>query len=172
MTAFCALVATVGADAHWLAALGRTIVRLGAIPKGVPYAAAYSGGWENVPVVGELVFHGLESGLGDQGLVMLQVLAVAVALVCLAYDMRQADAADGPSALVLLLVAVAAASPLLVVRAQVFSLALFPATVVPTAILANLCPTTLPYLALALADWYLIHPNRQCEPPNRRSRWS
>jgi uncharacterized protein (DUF983 family) len=130
VTAFCALVATVGADAHWLAALGGTIVRLGDIPEGVPYAAASSAGWENVPVLGELVFHGLESGLGDQGLVVLQALVVAIALVCLAYDMRQADAADGPSALILLLVCVAAAASLLVVRAQVFSLALFPVTVV------------------------------------------
>ena len=130
VTAYCALVATVGADAHWLAALGGKIVELGRIPHGVPYAAAHSAGWENVPVLGELVFHGLEAGSGDQGLLVLQALAVAVALAFLAYDMRRADAADAPTALVLLLVAVAAASPLLVVRAQVFSLAFFPVTVV------------------------------------------
>jgi hypothetical protein len=129
VTAFCALVATVGADAHWLAALGGTIAQLGEIPQGVPYAAASSAGWENVPVLGELIFHGLESGLGDQGLIVLQAVAVAIAVACLAYDMRQADAADGPSALIIMLVAVAAASPLLVVRAQVFSLALFPVTI-------------------------------------------
>jgi hypothetical protein len=130
VTAFCALVATIGADAQWLAALGHDIVALGRIPHGVPYAAAPSAGWENVPVLGELVFHGLEGGLGDRGLLVLQVAAVAVALGLLALDMRRADAADAPSALVLLLVAFASAASLLVVRGQVFSLALFPAVVV------------------------------------------
>ena len=50
----------------------------------------------------------------------------AVAIATLALDMRRADAADAPSALVLLLVAVAAAQSLLIVRGQLFSLALFP----------------------------------------------
>ena len=45
VTAFCVLVATVGADAHWLAALGAQIARLGHVPTGVPYAAAPSAGW-------------------------------------------------------------------------------------------------------------------------------
>jgi len=130
VTAFCALVATIGADAQWLAALGHAIVSLGRIPEGVPYAAAPTAGWENVPVLGELLFHGLEAGLGDRGLVLVQAAAVAIALGLLALDMRRAGAADAPSALVLLLVAVASAASLLVVRAQVFSLALFPAVVV------------------------------------------
>jgi hypothetical protein len=126
VVAFCALVGSVGADAHWLAALGREIAQLGEIPHGIPYAAAPSSGWENVPVLGELAFHGLEALLGDRGLVLAQVIAVAVCLGLLALDMRRAGAADAPSALVLLLVAVAAAGSLLVVRGQVFSVALFP----------------------------------------------
>jgi len=130
VTAFCALVATIGADAQWLAALGHAIVSLGRIPEGVPYAAAPTAGWENVPVLGELVFHGLQAGLGDRGLVLVQVVAVAIALGMTALDMRRGEAADAPSALVLLLVAVASATSLLVVRAQVFSLALFPVLVV------------------------------------------
>jgi hypothetical protein len=129
VTAFAALVATVGADAHWLAALGGAIVQLGDIPSGVPYAVAPSDGWTNVPVLGELVFHGLESGLGDRGLVLALVAAVAVALGFVAFDMRREDVADAPSALVLLLVAVGSASSLLVVRNQLFSLALFPVLV-------------------------------------------
>ena len=130
VTAFCALIATIGADAQWLAALGHAIVSLGRIPHGVPYAAAPTAGWENVPVLGELIFHGLEAGFGDRGLVLVQTVAVAIALGVTALDMRRGEAADAPSALVLLLVAVASAASLLVVRAQVFSLALFPVVVV------------------------------------------
>jgi multisubunit Na+/H+ antiporter MnhC subunit len=130
VTAFCALLATIGADAHWLAALGRRIVELGAIPQGVPYAAAPSAGWDNVPVLGELAFHGLESTMGDRGLLLAQGLAVGLALALVALDIRRAGAADAPSALVLLLVATGSASTLLVVRAQLFSLALFPVVVV------------------------------------------
>ena len=126
VTTFCALVASVGADAHWLAALGQWIVRLGEIPSGVPYATASSAGWDNVPVLGELFFHALEAGLGDRGLVLALVVAVAIALGFVAFDMRREDVADAPSALALLLVAVAAASSMLVVRNQLFSLALFP----------------------------------------------
>ena len=129
VVSFCALVASVGADAHWLAALGDWIVRLGEIPPGVPYATASSAGWENVPVLGELVFHGLETGLGDRGLVLALVVAVAASLGFVAFDMRREDVADAPSALVLLLVAVAAAGSILVVRNQLFSLALFPVLV-------------------------------------------
>lgn len=129
VTAFCALVATVGADAHWLAALGADVMRLGHVPSGIPYAAAPSAGWENAPVLGELVFHWLEAGLGDQGLLVAQGLAVALAFALLAADMRAAGAADPPSALVLLLIASGTASTLLVVRAQLFSVALFPALV-------------------------------------------
>jgi hypothetical protein len=129
IVAFCALVASIGADAHWLAALGREIADLGRIPAGVPYAAAPSAGWENAPVLGELAFHGLVAGLGDRGLVLALVGAVALSIVTLSLDMRRADAADAPSALVLLLVGVAASQSLLIVRGQLFSLALFPVCV-------------------------------------------
>jgi len=126
VVAFSALVASVGADAHWLAALGGEIARLNSVPAGVPYAAAPSVGWENVPVLGELVFHALEALAGDRGLMLAQALAVACALGLTATGMRRAGAADSPSALCLLLLAVAAAPALLIVRAQLFSLALFP----------------------------------------------
>lgn len=129
IVSFCALVASIGADAHWLAALGSEIAELGRIPSGVPYAAAPSGGWENAPVLGELVFHAIVTGLGDRGLVFALVGAVALAVAVVALDMRRADVADAPSALVLLLVGVAASQSLLVVRGQLFSLALFPVCV-------------------------------------------
>ena len=157
VVAFSALVATIGADAHWLAALGQQIVELGSIPKGVPYAAAPSSGWENVPVLGELVFHTVEAGLGDRGLVLALVAAVAVAIGLLSLDMRRAEAADAPSALVLLLVAVAASQSLLIVRGQLFSLALFPLLVVLLRSQARLPSEAVWLLVPLFAVWSNLH---------------
>ncbi len=126
VTALAALQAQVGADARWLAALGAEIARLGEIPRGIPYAAFSSAGWHDAPALSQLAFHGLEAGLGERGLVLAQVLAVALALTALSLDLRRQGAADLPSSLVILLASAASASTLLVVRAQLFSLALFP----------------------------------------------
>jgi len=125
-TAICASAATVGADARWLVALGREIVEQGAIPAGVPFAAAFSAGWENVPALGEIIFHWLDAGLSDRGLVLAQAVAVACALSLLELDMRRRRAPELSRVLVLLLVVVACIPAFVVVRAQVFSLALFP----------------------------------------------
>ncbi|HST25320.1 MAG TPA: hypothetical protein VLJ76_04975 [Gaiellaceae bacterium] len=126
VTAMCALLATVGADANWLAALGQDIARSWSIPGDVPYAAAASAGWHNVPVLGELIFHGLRSALGTRGLVLAQLTAVVTCLGLIATDLRRARVPDTPAALVLFLTAFASAPALLVVRSQLFSLALFP----------------------------------------------
>jgi len=126
VSALCALLATVGADADWLAALGRQIARSWSIPGDVPFAAATSTGWHNVPVLGELVFHALQAELGTRGLVIAQLVAVVGCLWLTATDMRRAGVADPPAALALILTAFAAAPALLVVRSQLFSLALFP----------------------------------------------
>jgi hypothetical protein len=126
VTAICALLATVGADADWLAALGREIAHSWSIPGGVPFAAASSAGWHNVPVLGELIFHALQAGFGERGLVFAQLAAVVACLWLLSIDLRRGRIADAPAALVLFLTAFAAAPALLVVRSQVFSLALFP----------------------------------------------
>jgi hypothetical protein len=120
-----ASVAVVGADARWLAALGAVIARAGHIPSSIPYAAAPSHDWVNVPVLGELVFHLLWSLDGDRGLVVAQAAAVAATLALVLRDMRAARATDTASALVLLAVPLAAASSLFVVRAQMLSLPLF-----------------------------------------------
>ena len=126
VVAICALLATVGAAAEWLAALGRDIARSWSIPNGVPFAAASSAGWHNVPVLSELVFHALQAVLGSHGLVIAQVIAVAACISFVVADMRREGVPDGPAALVLMLTAFAAAPALLVVRSQLFSLALFP----------------------------------------------
>jgi hypothetical protein len=126
VTALCASLATVGADAAWLAALGRDIAQSWSIPGDVPFAAVPSEGWHNVPVLGELVFHALQAGLGTRGLVLAQLVAVVACLTLISVDMRRGGVPDAPAALVLILTAFAAAPALLVVRSQLFSLALFP----------------------------------------------
>jgi hypothetical protein len=123
----CAVLGSVGADARWLSALGREIVTHGSIPSGVPYAAAPSVDWVNVPVLGELVFHALQSLGGDKALVLAQLVATTAALVLLALGMRLRGASDAATAVVLLLVFFAAAPSFVIVRAQLFSLVLFAA---------------------------------------------
>jgi hypothetical protein len=121
----CALLGSVGADARWLAALGRSILALGSVPAGIPYAAAPSVDWVNVPVLGELVFHALQVAGGDRGFLIAQLLATTAALTLLALGMRALGAPDAASAVVLMLVFFAAAPSFLIVRAQLFSLVLF-----------------------------------------------
>jgi hypothetical protein len=123
--ALCAAAAAVGADARWLAALGGVIASAGHIPPSLPYAAAPSHDWINVPVLGELVFHWVEAVGGDRALVLAQAAAVAATLALLLRDMRAADAPDGARALVLIVLPLGTISSLFVVRAQLFSLPLF-----------------------------------------------
>jgi hypothetical protein len=124
--ALAAVAGTIGADARWLAALGRIITDRGEIPHGVPYASAPSAGWHNVPVLAELIFRGLTSAAGDRGMLAAQVVAVAAAFAILAWDLRRSGADDLAGALVLLMVVVGALPVLVIVRSQLFSLLLFP----------------------------------------------
>ena len=121
----CAILGHVGADARWLAALGRAILAQGSIPSGVPYAASPSVDWVNVPVLGELVFHALQAVGGDRGLLFAQLLGASAALALLASGMRALGASDAASALVVLLVFVGGFPSFIIVRAQLFSLVLF-----------------------------------------------
>lgn len=127
--AACALAAQIGADARWLAAIGAAIVRAGALPHAIPYAAAPALAWHDAPALGQLVFHGADSLLGDRGLVLAQAAAAGIALWMLALDLRGARTRDGAGAAVILAVLVAAPAAFFVVRAQLFSLALFPVLV-------------------------------------------
>src|SRR4051812_20565645 len=126
--ALCAAVAVVGADARWLAALGAAITHAGHIPASVPYAAAPSHDWVNVPALGELVFHWLWGLGGERGLVLAQTVAVALTFALLVRDMRASRAPDSASALVLVMLPFAAVASLFIVRAQVFSLPMFALT--------------------------------------------
>lgn len=128
----CALVGltgTIGADSRWLAALGSEIVKRGSIPNGVPFASAPTEDWPNVPVLAELSFHFLESTLGNRGLLLAQVAAVTCALAILVFDMRRRGAQDLGICVAIVLVVAGAFPALVVIRAQMFSVLLFPALV-------------------------------------------
>jgi hypothetical protein len=122
-----ALAATIGADSRWAAVLGQSIARNAAVPNGVPFATAPSAGWPNVPVLAELTFGGAFWALQDRGLEILQVGAVVVGLEILRRAMlRDRSASQAGAVAGLLLVIVGAFPDLVVVRLQLFSLALFP----------------------------------------------
>lgn len=127
--AVTALLARIGADAQWLAALGHTIVARHGVPAGVPFASAPSSHWPNPLVLAELAFYGLEHGLGDRGLVVAQLLAVAIAFAALARDALQAGANPDRTATAMLIAALGALSSLAIARVQLFSIALFPVLV-------------------------------------------
>src|ERR687886_573694 len=117
------------AVALWLGALGRVVVERGRIPDGVPFAAAPSGDWPNVPVLAELAFRGLTAALGDRGLLLAQLVAVGVALAVTRREMRRLGATDTGAALALALLVPGALLAFAGIRAQLFSLALFPLVV-------------------------------------------
>ena len=126
VTVFTALISAVAADARWLVALGHEIVARGGIPDGVPFASARTSGWPNVPALAELAFNALYSLAGARGLQVAQVVAVLIACTCMALDARRLGAGDRSTVVALLLVIPAAFASIVAIRAQLFSLALFP----------------------------------------------
>ncbi len=126
VTGIAALAGIVGADARWLAALGHVITRSGAIPTGVPFAAAPTAHWHNAVVLAELIFGWLESALGDRGLMLAQVVAVAAAVIVLMRDARAAGASAEGAGAAVLLAAMGALTSFTIARVQLFSLVLFP----------------------------------------------
>ena len=155
--ALAAVAGTIGADARWLAALGRIIVDRGSIPHGVPYASAPSRGWHNVPVLAELILRGLTSVAGDRGLLAAQVVAVAAALAILAWDLRRAGADDLGGALVLLMVVLGALQALVVIRSQLFSVLFFPTLIALLRIEARKPSARVWLLLPLLALWSNLH---------------
>ncbi len=126
VVALAALPASVGADARWLAALGHLVASHHAIPAGVPFAADAAAHWPNVPVLAELIFYWLERALGDQGLVLAQLLAVAVATALLMRDSLSGGANPGGTARAAGLAAIGSITGLAIARGQLFSIALLP----------------------------------------------
>ena len=120
------LLGRVGGDARWLGALGRIVAATRQIPDGIPFAAAPSAGWPNVPVLAELILSLPQTLGGDDGLLVVQALAVVAALLVLTGDARRAGATDRSTTVALAVVAVGGCTSLLIVRLQVFSLVLLP----------------------------------------------
>jgi hypothetical protein len=117
--------AVVGADSRWLVAVG-AIVAHGHLPDSLPVATAPTEGWRNVPVLGELIFHGLYALLGERGLVLAQVAAALTGFGALVAGLRRQGATAATTAVVGLLVLAGALPLVAVVRNELFSLALFP----------------------------------------------
>lgn len=111
----------VGSDALWLSAIGDAIRHEGHVAKGVPFAAAPTDNWVNTTVVGQVVLSGFYAA-GSVGIVVAQLAAVIVSLGILAHASMSRGAAPRATAAVLGLVAVGAAAPLLIGRAQLLSL--------------------------------------------------
>lgn len=146
---------TVGADTLWMAALGDAIGRTGAIPTGIPFAAADSSGWSNVPVLGELVIATVQRA-GTAGLLAAQVGVAVAVLSLVAVEGRRRGATDPAVATVLVLVAVAAAPALAVVRAQ--TLSLLPCVVLLMLLRSERGETTRVWLLpVVLAIWANLH---------------
>lgn len=173
-----ALAVSVGADAIWLVALGKSIARHG-IPRGIPFAAAPSAHWANVPVLGELIFAGLHSA-GTLGLPAAQLVIDVLLLGLIAGSARRLGARDGGTAIVLLVFAIGALPALGVVRGQLLSLIPFALLVIllraehtkPThkvwwvppllAVWGNLHGAVL--LGLAIAVCYLLFARLRTQP--------
>jgi hypothetical protein len=156
-SALVAVAGWVGADSRWLPALGRAIVERGRIPDGVPFATAASAGWPNVPVLGELILDGFNGALGARGLLLAQLVAVSAALAIIAVDMRRAGAREAHAGVVLFVIILGALPALLVIRAQLFSLVLFPALVVLLRAEARAPSARIWLLVPLLALWSNLH---------------
>lgn len=114
----------IGGDWDWLVALGDHIRRTGDVPDHVPFAAAGSSGWHDVPVLAQLVASVLHD-VGARAAVVAHLVLVAVAFVVLAVGARLRSASDGYVACALALLCVGGIATLGIVRAQTLSLVPF-----------------------------------------------
>ena len=115
----------VGADWDWLVALGHHIRRAGAVPRGVPFAAADSDEWHNVLVLAEVVASLLQDA-SPWSVGLLHLIVASLGLTTLAAAARRSGASDRLVAGALLVVLVGALPAIAVVRAQTWSLLFFP----------------------------------------------
>lgn len=119
--AVLAMVVRVGGDWDWLVAMGDHVRATGEIPDSVPFAAADSSGWFNVPVLAELVASWL-SDAGPRSVVLVHLALVATALTVLAATARARGAGDALVAVALGAAVIGGLSTFGVVRAQTYSL--------------------------------------------------
>jgi len=125
VAAFVAALGVIGADALWLVPLG-DLVAHGHLPSSIPYAAAPTDGWHDVPAAAQLVFWAAYHAFGgDRGLIVLQAAAAALGVGALACGLAR-RATAGAVVLVSFLVVVGALPAVAVANVSLFSFALFP----------------------------------------------
>ena len=123
--AFVASIGVIGADVLWAVPLGRLVAH-GSLPGSVPFAAAASSGWHDVPAAAELVLWASYHGVGGlQGLLVAQVVCAAIGFGGLAAGLRAESRAGGVLAVSALVLA-GSLPAVVVVSISMFSLALFP----------------------------------------------
>lgn len=126
LTLLLSTTVVLSSDSLWLAVLGDHILRTGSIPDGLPFAAAPTAGWTNVPVLAELVV-ALTHRAGDLGLAILQLVADLLAWSVLAGAVRRRSprTTDGAVAVVLVAMVAGSLADWGVVRMQLLSLVPF-----------------------------------------------
>ena len=119
LAAALAALGVVGSDALWLVPLGREVAH-GHLPHSIPFAAAPTHGWHDVPAGAELIFWALYRVLGGlRGIVVAQCMAVAIGFGALAAGLRRGR-------VIVPLVVLAGSIPAVAVAGvQLFSIALF-----------------------------------------------
>jgi len=151
------ILGTVGADARWVAALGKAVAGGLGPREGVPFASAPTDGWPNVPMAAELVFHALVAGGGERALVTAQLLAVGLAFGTTAAVARRRGASDTGVALAVSLAFLGAIPAIAVTRLQLFSLVLFPLLVALLRAEASAPSRRLFLLVPLFAVWSNLH---------------
>ncbi|WP_076260279.1 hypothetical protein [Intrasporangium flavum] len=124
LTAMVAALSRTGSDAFWPVALGNHIREAGGVPTGVPFAAAPTSGWVNTTVLGQLAFSAIGAA-GTVGLIAGQAISVSATLALIAWDALRRGAPAARTILVIVVLAVGAATAFLVARVQLLSLVPF-----------------------------------------------
>lgn len=114
----------VGADAMWMVALGDGVASTRTVPSGVPFAAADTSAWANVPVLGELLLYAVHS-IATVGLAVMLLGLTATTLLLLSRDAARAAAHPVAVAGAVALVGAGMLPTFGVVRAQMLSLVPF-----------------------------------------------
>ena len=123
--AFVASLGIVGADALWAVPLGHEVAQ-GRLPGSIPFAAAVTAGWHDVPAGAELVLWSLYHALGGyRGLFVAQVAAAAAGFGALAAGLR-AEATEATVLVVSAIVLLGSLPAVVVVGVSGASLAFFP----------------------------------------------
>jgi hypothetical protein len=113
--------ALVGADTMWMVALGQHIAARGSAAGGVPFAAADTSSWPNVPALGELLMYAVHS-LSPTALAVALVGLTAGTLLLLAREAVRAGAHPAAVAIATAFVGAGLLPTFGVVRAQMLSL--------------------------------------------------